>query len=524
MIDPGPEFYQAVAKNQPRNTLRAGNPREGYPLRRPRSESFDSTWLRSNPKQLVALCRLQSADTPLVVTTRRRKINHVIRTGLRPNFLFVDDSGNPQKEINKKFTKRFKKWAKRADSKGTKNRKLSFGRLQRLARNELFSSGEFFVKKIIDRSDPARSPLRLQLIDRDQLDTSINQQTESGYIKRGIEYNTKDQEIAYWMYSRYPNDALVGAHNSVRIPADWMIHVFDPERVTQRVGVPEASSTVMTNGDLEDYLGAALQQARSDALNYGILTGGAEVEDLQAFGSPNQPAMCPDSPASNWPVSWKDDGDLSSETVINMDGGGRITVLPEGEFQAPNPNTPNSNLPQFAATQSRRAALPVGNSYELSTGDFSQTSFSGAMAAGQHSAVDFECDQFVFIEEFCEIVMGWWLETEFLYGPSEVKRILSDYGSDPDIYLMQIGWQYNGEQTLNPLQNVNAAAKKVELGISSRRIEAAAIGENFDENMENQLEELDVLISREKKRLELLRLTEERAALEAGKNGKEEKV
>mgnify|MGYP001813319371 CR=1 FL=1 len=522
MIDPGPDFYKAVASAKPRNTLRGGNPREGYPLRRARSESFDATWLRSNPKQLVALCRLQSADTPLVVTTRRRKINHVIRTGLRPNFLFVDEEGNPQKKTNKLFSRRFKKWSRRVEGKSTKNIKISFATTQRLARNELFSSGEFFVKKIIDRSDPTQSPLRLQLIDRDQLDTSVNKQTDSGYIKQGIEYNAKDQEVAYWMYTRYPGDALIGTHKSVRIPADWMIHVFDPERVTQRVGVPEASSTVMTNGDLEDYLGAALQQARSDAQNYGILTGGAEAEDLQAFNSPNQVADGPTPDCSYWPVEWGQDGELSNETVINMDGGGRITVLPEGKFEAPNPNTPNSNLPQFAATQSRRAALPVGNSYELSTGDFSQTSFSGAMAAGQHSAVDFECDQFIFIEKFLDIVMEWWLETEWLYGPPEVKRLLSDYGVDPDQYMMQIGWQYNGEQTLNPLQNVNAAAKKVELGISSRRTEAAAIGENFDDNMENQLEELDVLIAREKKRLELLRLTEERTALEAGKSGQEE--
>ena len=521
MIDPGPDFYKAVAAAKPRNTLRAGNPREGYPLRRPRSESFDATWLRSNPKQVVALCRLQAADTPLVVTTRRRKINHVIRTGLRPNFLFVDDDGNPQKKINKLLSRRFKKWSRRVDVKSTKNVKISFPTAQRLARNELFSSGDFFVKKIIDRSDTTRSPLRLQLIDRDQLDTSINKQTDSGYIKQGIEYNTKDQEIAYWMYARYPGDALVGTHKSVRIPADWMIHVFDPERVTQRVGVPEASSTVMTNGDLEDYLGAALQQALSDARNYGILTGGAEAEDLQAFSSGQQPAQVVDGESTYWPVKWEQDGELSNETVINMDGGGRITVLPEGKFEAPNPKTPNSNLPQFAAYQSRRAALPVGNSYELSTGDFSQTSFSGAMAAGQHSAVDFECDQFVFIEKFLDIVMEWWLETEWLYGPPEVKRILSDYGSDPDHYMMQIGWQYNGEQTLNPLQNVNAAEKKIELGISSRRIEAAAIGENFDENMENQAEELEVLITIAKKRLYLLRLTEEISALEAGKSGQE---
>ncbi|GAG58741.1 unnamed protein product, partial [marine sediment metagenome] len=82
-----------------------------------------------------------------------------------------------------------------------------------------------------------------------------------------------------------------------------------------------------------------------------------------------------------------------------------------------------------------------------------------------------------------------------------------------------ISWQYNGEQTLNPLQHANAAGKKIELGMSSHRTEAAAIGENFDDNMENQLEELDLLLAREQKRLELLNLTKQRATLEAGNDG-----
>ncbi len=499
----------------PQNTLRGGNPREGYPLRRPRQESFDATWLRSNPQHLVGLCRLQAADTPLVVTIRRRKINHVIRTGLRPKFLFMDQDEKPETKKNRKFTKRFRKWAKRA-VKGRKKR-LSFARGQRLARNELFASGEFFVKKIIDRSDPTRNPLRIQLIDRDQLDTAKSETTTGGYISRGIEYNSEGTEIAYWMHSQYQGQipGVPGLTKSSRIPAEWMLHVFDQERITQSVGVPEASSTVMTNSDLEDYLGSALQQARNDVQNYGVLTGGTDA-DLEAFDDPNQGAYAtPDSP-SYWPVEWTKDGDLNREKYIETGGVGRITVLPDGKFEAPNPNTPNSNLPQFSATQSRRAALPVGTSYEMSTGDFTQTSFSGAMASKQDTAVDFECDQFVFIEEFCEQVMEWYLEAEWLYGPQEIKQALSGYGADPDHYNDAVSWQYNGEQTLNPLQHANAEGRKIELGMASHRTAAAALGENFDDNMEDQLEELDLLIAREKKVMQLMDMQKQRKSLEAG--------
>jgi len=262
---------------------------------------------------------------------------------------------------------------------------------------------------------------------------------------------------------------------------------------------------------------ATIQQALADARNFGVLTGGT-AEDILAFNSPNAPASAPPSVSSNWPVDWKKDGSLTNEAVINMDGGGTITVLPDGKFEAPNPQTPNANLAQFSDHQSRRIALPVGLSNEMSTGDFSKTSFSGAMASKEDSRLDFECDQFVFIEEFCEKIMEWWLYTEWIYGPEEVKLALQGYGDDPDEYNAAVSWQYNGEQTLNPLQQVNASFKQIELGQASYRSAAAVIGSNFDDNMENQDEELDLLIAREQKRLRLLGLKKERQDLETGKN------
>jgi capsid protein len=493
----------------PQNSLRAGNPDEGYRRRRARQESFDAMWNRSRPMDLVALCRLQAADVAQVVTNRRRKKNHVIRTGLHPLFNFTLSTGLPDSDRNKRLTKRWRKWTKRCDSR----QRLSFSKLQRLAHDELFASGSFFAKKILDFSNKNVSPLRIQLLDRDHLDRQRNSTEADGSVtRRGIKYNAADQVLGYWLFDQLPNDNWLGrlSAESRYVPAEWLLHVYIPERITQREGVPEGSSAALTAGDLEDFQGYALQQAMIGATDGGKLIGG-DAGDLPGLGinsvcDPNLGREMSRSCGSRWPTYFDSNGKLVGEGMTIGVSGPQITVLPKGEYKEPAPQTPNANLPQFSDHCARRIAGPSGLSYEMSTGDVSKTSFAGIMATQQLSGVDFECSQFDFIEDFLSKIMEWWLGSEWLFGGPESRRDLAGYGDDPDEYHDAVSWQYNGEQTLNPYQQATAAEKRIDLGMSCHRGEAAAIGENFDENIGQQMEELDLLIHREEKKLRLLGL------------------
>lgn len=497
------------------NTLKTGRktgPNRGY---RPRQESFDRTWQKSNPKDIVARTRMQGADNPQVVTNRRRKINHVVRTGLEPDFQFVDAAGNRDTEKNERFRKRYNRWSKKSDATGI----LSFRMQQRVARNDLFVSGEFFTKKSYDFSNKNINPLRIELLERDHLDTSKNS-TVAGdtIIRRGIEYNSKGKPVAYWLFPFHPSDGdlLSVTQESQRIPADWVIHTFVPERISQRSGVPEASCVWETAHNLEGMEEYSLLQARAGAMEGGNLEGGMPGDAPYQLGTGlgNQPAQ---SCAQN-PVSLGENGELTGEAEVEI-GGLMYRIIPNGmKWNPPESKTPNANLSQFSDHSARRIASPVGLSYGMSTGDFQKSSFAAEMAALEHTRVDFECDQFEFIETWLNQVMGWFLEAEYFFNLATGRDDLAGYMDDPDYYLEQVGWQYNGEQTLNPYQQANANRLQIDLGMLTHRQSAASIGNNFDENMDSQMDELEKLIARDRKKLELMRVGEQIKKIKDGKN------
>lgn len=496
------------------NTLKTGRKTGPNRSHRPRQESFDRTWNKSNPKDVVGRTRMQGADNPQVVASRRRKINHVVRTGLEPDFRLVDDSGQRDVDKNDRLRKRYNRWCRKSDATG----QLKFRMQQRVARNDLFVSGEFFTKKSYDFSNPNVNPLRLELLERDHLDTQKNS-TEAGdtVIRRGIEYDRKGKPVAYWLFSHHPSDDpfLSVMQVSQRIPAEWVIHTFVPERISQRSGVPEASCVWETAHNLEAMEEYSLLQARADVMDGGTMEGGEPGDAPYQIGEGM--GNDPQDSGSN-PVSLDKNGELNGEAEVEI-GGLLMRIIPKGlKWNPPNPKTPNANLPQFSDHSARRIATPLGLTYLMSTGDSQKSSFSSEMAALEHARVDFECDQFEFVESWLDPIMAWWLQAEYFFNPATGRDDLAGYMDDPDYWHEQVGWQYNGEQTLNPYQQAKANREQLDLGMINHHQSAAAIGNNFDENMDAQMDEMDKLIARDQKKLELLRVGQEIAKIESGKN------
>jgi hypothetical protein len=61
------------------------------------------------------------------------------------------------------------------------------------------------------------------------------------FIRSGIELNKYGRRVAYWMYRQHPGDRVMGRTPSpqelLRIPAEQVAHMFEPERPGQLRGV-----------------------------------------------------------------------------------------------------------------------------------------------------------------------------------------------------------------------------------------------------------------------------------------------
>ena len=87
-----------------------------------------------------------------------------------------------------------------------RRRPADFYGIQALAFRCVVEAGEVLIRKRIDPS--AEFPLKLQVLEPDFIDDTRDDRliADGGYIREGIEYNSRDQRIAYHLHRTHPGD------------------------------------------------------------------------------------------------------------------------------------------------------------------------------------------------------------------------------------------------------------------------------------------------------------------------------
>jgi lambda family phage portal protein len=121
-------------------------------------------------------------------------------------------------------------------------------------------------------------------------------------IKQGIEYDAIGRRVAYWLREVPPGEDDV-THSSAtvhRVPADQVLHLFEPLRPGQRRGVSMLAAALVRLRELDKYADATLlrlqlssmfvgtlKRTRVDDLNYDPLTG----EELTETAAGERPSL-----------------------------------------------------------------------------------------------------------------------------------------------------------------------------------------------------------------------------------------
>lgn len=123
--------------------------------------------------------------------------------------------------------------------------RLSFGTFQSLAARSWFVDGEVFILKTRGETAPYRP--RVQLIEAHRIETPAHlSDLEGKTIVDGIEVNPIGRPQAYWMRDGF----AVTVHK--RIPADQIIHIFEPSRPGQMRGLPFCYAAINDLIDLDE--------------------------------------------------------------------------------------------------------------------------------------------------------------------------------------------------------------------------------------------------------------------------------
>lgn len=164
---------------------------------------------------------------------------YTIGTGLPVSPASSDEDWNQRKK------EKWEQWCKVCDL--TSLQSLSTI-IATAARSWFIRDGEAFILKTRGRDQeggPARP--RIQLIEAHRVATPSNMTAQEGKkIIDGIEVDSRGRPVAYWMRDGFDDETFR------RIPAQFVIHIFEPDRPGQYRGLPATYPILNALHDLSD--------------------------------------------------------------------------------------------------------------------------------------------------------------------------------------------------------------------------------------------------------------------------------
>ncbi|WP_419808379.1 phage portal protein [Sphingomonas sp.] len=296
----------------------------------------------ARPKRLIARQTILQlvAENPFARKALNALLNGLVAWGV---------TGAPQG--SKALRTAWAEWIKVCDWYG---RHDLYG-LQELFVRSMLRDGEVFIVKRTVKV-PSGIPLRIQLLDKGMLATH----KVGDNIERGIEYDADKRPVAYHFVKVRPGSAWFSSE-TIRFPADEVVHLFHGEWIGQTEGVSIFESVVKRLGDIEEGIEAEVVKANISACMVGFRY--------------RPPAQEGEDPNIGMPTDGHRDGPPVEEFVPGM-----IETLEDGE-QITFSNPPKTGgIGELARIALLAAAAGTGVTVEQISGDVSQVNFSSFKA------------------------------------------------------------------------------------------------------------------------------------------------
>jgi len=344
--------------------------------------------------------------------------------------------------------------------------------MQSLAVRGWLERGEVFARRRWRSPDVAARnglpvPMQVQLLEADMVPL-LDADTWAGLpvghvIRSGIEFDRRGQRVAYWVCKEHPGDGRgagsAGSHDVVRVPAQDMIHLYEPKRAGQRRGVPMLAPILAKLRNVADYEDATLE--RQKTANYFVAFVKKPVPDLDITDPPTDPM-------TGQKAELNDD----MEPLMPMQPGLVQELLPGQDISFGNPPDAGTNYSDYMRTSHIGTTAGTGIPYELATGDIANVSDRTLRVSVNEFRRMAEARQWqIVIPQYCQKIVQWFADAVLLAGHiSEAERkALVRCEHAPH------GWAY-----IHPVQDVQGKALEVDNGFRSRSSVIAAGGDDPD--------------------------------------------
>jgi lambda family phage portal protein len=339
------------------------------------------------------------------------------------------------------------------------SRRCNFGELQALARLSQLVSGDVFALLPAIARPGDRYDLRVHLLEADRVgDPPVKPMDRD--ILGGVEVGPHGEPLAYWVADRHPNDNPIGNLRTALMPT-WnrlpafgastgrplILHLMESERPGQRRGVPLLAPVMEKLKQLGRYSDAELMAA----VVSGYLTVAITTDAPQAPLAPSVPG------AQQVATGNDEDIQLGNGTVVGLRPGEDLTSI--------NPARPNAGFDPFVQAMCRQIGAGIGVPYEVLIKHFT-SSYSASRGALLEFWKLVRVGRAFTIAGFCQPAYEQWLAEAVARGYVQAPGFFSDP-------IRRAAWcnaEWHGptQGQLDPMKEVDAAAKRVGEGFSTR--------------------------------------------------------
>lgn len=367
-----------------------------------------------------------------------RLVSNTIGTGITPKPKHKDAS------IREAMQELWDDWVDDSDADGL----TDFYGLQALICRAVYESGECFVRfRYLKPDSNMVVPFQIQALEAEFVPHDKNESGGEKTIKAGIEFDKDGRRTAYWMYTSHPTDGG-GIKKLVRVPAEEVLHIFEPLRPGQLRGVPVLAPILARLKSLDDFDDAVLFRQEVANLFAGFIRKPA----------PEDPEI---DPVTGQAVVADADG---FTPMVGLEPGTMQELLPGEEVDFTDPPDAGNTYPDFMRQQLLAAAVGAGLPFELLTGDLREVNDRVIRVVLNEFRRRIEQRQFgVFVHQLCRPVRNKWLDVAVL----SAAIALPDYASNRRPYL-RTRWVPQGWAYLHPVQDVQSKRMEVRSGFTSR--------------------------------------------------------
>jgi lambda family phage portal protein len=411
---------------------------------------------------LRARSRDQMRNAPVALGALNTKVSSVVGTGLSYtpsiNALLLGLSEEEAAAWSADTKFKYDAWANSLDC--SVDRRLNFYGLQDLSYRSMLESGDTFVITPRVARTGKKPVLALQVVEADRV-SNPNREANTDTLIDGVEISAATGEaVAIQISKKHPGDGA-GANSWERrvVRGDStgrlnVIHLFDVLRPGQVRGVPWIAPIIEPLKQLGRW---------SDAeLNAAVVSGMFSVfikmdpEAFQDMFDEDAQGVIVDK-ASSW------SGEMESGKAVNL--------LPGEEVQTTTPGRPNPAFDPFWTAMVRQIGMALEMPFEVLTMHF-QSSYSAARAALLMAWKAFRKNRDKLATHLCQPIFELWLADEVAEGRISAPGF---FASD----LVRAAWcgavwTGDGPGSIDPSKEVDAAEKRIDLGISTKDAESIA--------------------------------------------------